>query len=62
MIITELPKLPVIAGRPEQKDAGWMFKKAQELGFTDAEIGCLRAIYDRRAVPEGNSSSIKMGD
>jgi hypothetical protein len=33
-----------------------MFKKAQELGFTDAEIGCLRAIYDQRAVSEANST------
>ena len=35
-----------------------MYKKAQELGFTDVEIERLRATYDRKAVTRKSSKLI----
>ena len=59
MTRTEKAKLLRIAEHLESKSSDWMFKKTQELGFTDAEIGCLRATYDRKTTLRVKSNFIK---
>ena len=44
----------------ENKSSVWIYQKAQELGFTEAEIERLRATYERKAATRKNSNLINI--